>query len=137
MTVQDLIDALQATKDKTLPVTLSIEGVYNSGSNVGFGLLERVNVEDMTVVQDRIHDVPVITLTLFADDGLSEGEIVMMRNRELEPFASMWETSGVCAVLDKSDHVIKRYFLKDSDDYCELADDERDRLNAEYRKDQA
>lgn len=134
MTVQDLIDALQLIEDKSLNVVLNVSGVYNSGIDNGYGVVKSIEVVSRIERQDYSNKVPVVFLCLDANNELDEAEIVMMRDRTIAPFASMWETSGVCAVLDKNDQVIKRYFLMNSSNYCELAAAERDRLNAEWRK---
>ena len=136
MNVQELIDALQRIKDKSLAVVLNVSGVYNSGCDDAYGVVKRIDIVSRLEAQDCSDCVPVVYLSLYAEDNLEEEEIVMMRNKTLAPFASMWESDGVAAVLDKNDNVIKRYYYATDDDYTESARKERDRLNAEYRKEQ-
>ena len=137
MTVQELIDALQAVKDKTLIVTLNISGVYNSGHDDALGVLRAIDIEEWTETQNYSAKTPVVALSLFANNEIEEKEIVRMRNKNLAPFAHMWETDGVACVLDKNDQVIKRYYYKDNRDYTDLAEYECDRLNEEWRKEHA
>ena len=136
MNVQELIDALQGVKDKSLAVVLNVSGVYNSGCDNAYGVVQRIDIVSRTEALGCFDYVPVVYLSLYADDNLTEKEIVMMRNKTLAPFASMWVTDGVAAVLDKNDNVIKRYYYATDDDYTESARKERDRLNSEWRKEQ-
>ena len=91
---------------------------------------------EWTATQKYSAQTPVVALSLFANNEIEEKEIVRMRNKNLAPFAHMWETDGVACVLDKNDQVIKRYYYKDNWDYAELAADECARLNKEWRKEQ-